>query len=86
MTGMPVHFETISAMSSSVTSSLQHRAALLHLRELRVCASSSSRCSCGDRAVAHLGGAFEVALALGARSRPRAELLELRLQLADLRR
>ena len=59
---MPVQRATISAMSSAVTSSLRNPSfavrARLGLRELAL--------ELGDRAVAQLGGALEVGLALGA--------------------
>ena len=79
-TGMPVHFATTSAMSSSSTSSLR-----------KVPSAWSSRAAppgrdrlleLGDLAVAQLGGALEVAVALGALGLA-VRLLELLLGVAD---
>ena len=77
---MPVHLATTSATSSSSTSSLRKPAwpvgALLGLRELAL--------ELGDLAVAQLGGALEVGLALGALG-VAVRLLEALLELLDAR-
>ena len=64
-TGIPVHLATTSAMSSSVTSSVSIEPPLgVQLGELRLLLGDGLL-ELGDPAVAELGGALEVAVALG---------------------
>ncbi len=65
-TGMPVHLATTSATSSSVTSSVSIvPPSLVQLGELLL-RLGDGRLELGDPAVAELGGALEVGVALGA--------------------